>query len=126
MKFLYLFTLLILSNILFSQETTGVLKGKILDDKNNSIYSASIILHQKLTGLKQNTTSQKDGFFTFNQLQPASDYEIEIISLGFQNYKEENIQIQLGKTTNLNFQLISSSKQLNEVLVNGSSNSNKK
>lgn len=126
MKFLYLFTLLILSNILFSQETTGVLKGKILDDKNNSIYSSSIILHQKLTGLKQNTTSQKDGFFTFNQLQPASDYEIEIISLGFQNYKEENIQIQLGKTTNLNFQLISSSKQLNEVLVNGSSNSNKK
>ena len=116
---------LLISSFIFSQETTGVLKGKILDNKNTPIISASIILYQKSTGLKYVGISQKDGFFTFNQLQPASDYEIEISSIGFQNYNKDGIQIQLGKILNLNFQLISLSQQLNEVVINGSSNLNK-
>lgn len=126
MKHLSLIIFLFLTNIIFSQETTGVLKGKILDDKNNGIASVSVTLYQKSTGLKYSTISQKDGFFTFNQLQPATDYEIEITALGFLNYKEESIQIQLGKILNLNFQLVSSLQQLNEVFVNGSTNNNKK
>ncbi len=125
MRLSYTFTLLFLSNIIFSQETTGVLKGKILDNENISIVSASVILLQKSTGLKYFSISLKDGSFTFNQLQPASDYEIEISFLGFQKYNEENISIQLGKTTNLTFQLISNLQQLNEVVLN-STNSNKK
>ena len=117
MKHFFLITFLFLTNIIFCQETTGVLKGKIIDDKNNAITSASVVLYQKSTGLKYAGISQKDGFLTFNQLQPANDYEIEITALGFQNYREENILIQLGKTLNLSFQLISSSQQLNEVVI---------
>lgn len=125
MKFFYLFAILLLFNFSQSQETTGVLKGKILDDRNIPILSASVILQQKSTGLKYTSISQKDGFFTFNQLQPATDYEIEITALGFQNYTEANIQIQLGKTTTLNIMLLSETQQLNEVVVN-IVNSNKK
>ena len=125
MKHFLTVILFLLTNFIFSQETTGVLKGNVIDDKNNPITSASVILHQKSTGLKYAGISQKDGFFIFNQLQPANDYEIEIVALSFQNYNEENISIQLGKTLNFSFQLTSNSQQLNEVVLNNTS-SNKK
>ncbi len=125
MKKILLTIVLFSINITFSQETSGILKGKIIDDKNNAISSATIKIYQKTTGFKSSTISQKDGFFTFNQLQPASDYDIEVSSIGFQNHSDYNIQIQLGKTTNLDVVLVSSLQQLNEVVVN-SAISNKK
>lgn len=125
MKYFLLVITFLGVNFLFSQETTGGLKGKIVDDKNSPISSASIILYQKSTGLKYVETSQKDGFFTFNQLQPATDYEIEISSTGYLNYYKDSIQIQLGKVLDLNIQLTSSSQQLNEVVVSGSASSKK-
>ena len=118
MKKILLLLFLLLTNFIYSQETTGILKVKILNNINYPISDAEIKIVQKSTGFKQIQISEKDGFFTFNQLQPATDYEIEIKAKGFQDYKEENIQIQLGKTLNLNFQLFSSSQQLNDVVVN--------
>ncbi len=125
MKFHHILIAFLFSNLIFAQETSGILKGKVSDDKNNAISSATIKIYQKATGFKSSTISQKDGFFTFNQLQPASDYEIEVSSVGFQNHYDYNIQIQLGKTNNLDVILISSLQQLNEVVVN-STISNKK
>lgn len=109
-----------------AQETTGILKGKISDDKNKPIPQATLILKQNSTGLKYTTASQKDGFFSFNQLQPANDYEIEISCLGFTTYKEANIQIQLGKTIFINIILSSDAQELSEVSVKSVSNLNKK
>ena len=118
MKLFYILALLFFTNFIFSQETSGTLKGEILDGNNNSLTSSTITLLQKSTGFRHITISEKDGFFTFNQLQPASDYEIEVALLGFQNYTENNIVIQLGKATTLQIQLIPSSQLLNEVAIN--------
>lgn len=103
MKYLSVFFFILLTNFTFSQETSGILRGKIIDNKNNAVPNASISIFQKSTGFKFASISQLEGYFVCNQLQPANDYEIEITTNGFSAYKEENIQIQLGKTTNLIF-----------------------
>ncbi len=111
-------TFLLLTNLIFSQETSGILKGHVFDYKNTAIVGATITIYQKSTGFKSKINSQKEGFFIFNQLQPATDYEIEVEFSSFQNHTDFNIQIQLGKTTNLDVMLLSETQQLNEVAVN--------
>ncbi|WP_310557304.1 carboxypeptidase-like regulatory domain-containing protein [Flavobacterium sp.] len=125
MKLFFTIFILLFSYLLFSQETTGVLNGRISSNHTISITSASITLYQNSTGLKYSTISQNDGFFSFNQLQPGQDYQLEINAFSHQPYKEENIQIQLGKITNITIVLISSTNTLNEVVLNGVRNSSK-
>ena len=117
MKLFFFFIAIFITNLNFSQETTGVLKGKIADSKNNFINEATIILYQKSTGFKNVLVIKTDGYFTFNLLQPANDYEIEIIAKGYNKFTEQNIQILLGKTTIINPELTISSEQLKEVTI---------
>jgi hypothetical protein len=126
MRYALFIFLLLTSHIMLAQETTGILKGKISDGKNDPIPTATLILKQKSTGLKYTAVSQKDGFFSFNQLQPADDYEIEVNALGFLPYKEDNIHIQLGKTFFSNIILNSGTQQLTEISIKSTLNSNKK
>ena len=85
--------ILLISLSIFSQETTGVLKGTILDYQNKPVSEALILIKQKSTGTKYSTQSQSDGYFEFNQLKPANDYEATIIYVGFKNLVLENISI---------------------------------
>ena len=110
---------------IFSQETTGVLKGTILDSQNKPVSEALILVKQKSTETKYSTQSQADGYFEFNQLQPANDYEATIIYVGFKNLVLENISILLGKVTTQNFILYSESQQLESVEIINTTNSKK-
>ena len=95
MKHFPIFFLLFVTNVVLAQETTGILRGTLIDKQNTAVKNAFIRIHQKSTGFVSTTISQTDGHFTFNQLQPANDYDIEITAVDFSEYKEENIQIQL-------------------------------
>lgn len=117
MKFyLYLF-ICAFTSIIFAQETTGVLSGKISNNTTNALSKINIKLIQKSTGQNWVTQSQKGGFFLFNQIQPGVDYELDISQSGFENYKEENIQIQLGKTTYLEITLLQIDTKIDQVLI---------
>lgn len=109
--------LLLCTGLIFAQETTGILKGNIVDEQNNPITFATISIIQKSTGIKYTTRSQVDGYYEFNQLQPANDYEIRILSEGFSPLVVDAIQIQLGKITKLDFTLFSKVRELAGVEV---------
>jgi hypothetical protein len=54
----------------------------------------------KIYRIKYTTQSQADGYYEFNQLQPANDYETRITFEGFRPLVLDAIQIQLGKSLN--------------------------
>ena len=109
--------LLLCTGLIFSQETTGILKGNIFDEQNNPIPFVTISIIQKSTGIKYTTQSQADGYYEFNQLQPANDYETRITYEGFSPLVLEDIQIRLGKITKLDFALFSKVQELAGVQV---------
>ena len=125
MRFKYIVILLFLSTTIFAQETTGVLKGTIVDEQNIPISLVSILIKQKSTGNQYSIQSLKDGYFEFNQLQPANDYEIKISYVGFKVLVLDNIQIQLGKITSLDFILVSDFNQIETVEIKNNSQSKK-
>ncbi len=122
MRFFHNLFLFLISFSIYAQESTGSINGKISKIGNDKI---AITLIQKSTGFKYNTTTQKNGYFVFNQLQPANDYELEISNPNFEVYKEENIQVILGKSTFIDVFLIKNDKNLEEILVKGSTTAKK-
>jgi hypothetical protein len=57
------------------------LKGNIFDEQNNIPFAT--ISSYKIYRIKYTTQSQADGYYEFNQLQPADDYETRITFEGF-------------------------------------------
>jgi hypothetical protein len=120
MKLSLTLAVLFCSVFLFAQETTGILKGVIKDANNNPIPFASVLIQQKATGIHYATQSQQDGYYEFNQLQPANDYEAKVSYVGFNVQIVGSIQIQLGKNTILDFTLVSALNQLDNVEIKNS------
>ncbi|QZK90139.1 carboxypeptidase regulatory-like domain-containing protein [Flavobacterium sp. CHNK8] len=125
MKYIFTFLILFCSGLLFAQETTGIVKGTITDEQNNTLPFATISILQKSTGIKYATQSQADGYYEFNQLQPAYDYEIKIVAEGFNTLLSDAIQVQLGKTTKLDFILFAKAEVLQSVVVVNNAESKK-
>lgn len=127
-KLFCLFCFFIIANS-YAQETTGVLRGTIDNDQNNPIGLAAITVTQNSTGTKYTAISQENGFFAFNQLQPDSNYSLEVYFNGFETYKQENIVIRLGKIINLKINLAPKTEELKTVEIviqKGARNSNDK
>ena len=117
MKIRLTLALLFCTVFVFAQETTGILKGVIRDTDKKPIPFASVLIQQKSTGVNYTTQSQQDGYYEFNQLQPASDYEVKVSFIGFELQTAGSIQVQLGKNTRLDFTLLPALNQLDNVEV---------
>lgn len=112
--------------MIFSQETSGNLKGIIRDYKKNVIPNASITLIQMNNGIKYSTISSQKGEFYFRNLQPDNSYAISISIIGFKEFSQENINILLGETKLLTIELIENNQVLDEVFIKNNKLSQKK
>ncbi|MGZ9676004.1 TonB-dependent receptor [Flavobacterium sp. GNP001] len=125
MKNIFTFFLLCCSLMLCAQETTGILNGNITDSQGNFLPAVAVTVLQKSTGIQYNTLSQGDGYYEFNQLPPAADYQVKIVLDGYEALIIESVQILLGKATKKDLQLIANALQLQEVTVVSESGSKK-
>lgn len=97
-----------LLNHLIAQFSKIDIKGKILDEKNNPLPSASI----KIKGTQKNVSSNQNGEFS---LQNVNENAVLIISyLGFKTQ-----EVSIGSRTSLNIILIEEKTDLNELVVVG-------
>lgn len=51
--------------------------GAVLDESENGIVGASVVLTDLQTGKKNATYTKEDGRYQFNDLQPSHDYEVQ-------------------------------------------------
>jgi len=87
---------------------TRVVKGKIVDDKNSPLANASVLVK----GTSVGTTTSADGSFSINV--PASGKVLIISSLNF-----DSQEVTIGNKTNITVSLVSSTQNLQEVVVVG-------
>lgn len=114
------FTILLLfqcSLSLWAQETTGKLQGFVLDRDKSPLPGALIRVENRSNGSRFNVISQNDGYFEFNQLPPADTYLLTVQYIGFSDFSETSVKVNLGKTTTINIQLKPEDRQLAEVLI---------
>lgn len=101
--------LLLVFKLAFSQEKTGVIKGKITDD-SGSLPSASVLV----LGTKNGTTADANGNFSISL--PEGTYTLSASYIGYTKSDKADVKVTAGKETIVNFKL-SSNTQLKEVVV---------
>lgn len=109
------FCLLLLS-AMTSLAQTATIKGKITLSNNETADNVSIVLK----GTKIGTTTDAAGVYEIKNIKPGN-YTLRVSAVGFSS-KEKSVTLKSGDEVVENFTVNTSSEELTEVFVNGSTN----
>ena len=113
MKKIVLLGFILFTNIILMAQT-GTIKGIVLDNNDQPLPFANVVLKGKNLGNVANT----EGVFEINNV-PFGDYVLTVTAVGFQN-KEQRIRLNAkDKTLIINVKMVLSDESLNEVVVTG-------
>jgi len=92
------------ATLVFSQENTAELRGKVVDSQDAGIPGATILITNQATGVRRQSLSNADGTYFMTALAPGV-YTLDAELSGFTKYSRKDIRLDLGRTTTLDVQL---------------------
>lgn len=95
-----IFLLLLFPIFTKAQSINGNLEGRIADERGRFLPSVNVVLKGLNLQGERGTASNHEGNFSFRSIHPGT-YNLKISSVGSTNSNIENINIYLGKTTNI-------------------------
>jgi hypothetical protein len=107
---------------LSAQVTSSVIRGVVKNSKSVLGGATVIAIHQP-TGEKYITTSQNKGGYSINNMKSGGPYVIVCSYIGHNNDTVSNVFLSLGNSAEYNFELISTTIKLLEVVVTAKANS---
>ena len=108
---------LLVSTSVFSQVTTSNIRGTVSDDQGVPLLGANVVAVHTPTGTRYGAITNEEGRFNLLNLRVGGPYEVSISYVGFKAESQNDVFLSLGKTFNLNVNLVSDSQQLEEVVV---------
>ena len=110
-KFILIFILFV-STFSFAQNT-GAIVGKLIDKEYNDepLAFANVLIK----GTTKGTTSDIDGVYNFNNLEPGS-YILQFSFVGYET-QEINVEVTAGKEVEVNVTMAASAASLDEVVI---------
>jgi len=91
---------------------TGKIVGQVLDDQGNPIVGANVILK----GTRIGAASDLDGTYFMVNI-PLGSYDVTASAVGYQSVTINDVQVQVERTTQLNFTLKMSAVKMEDVVV---------
>jgi len=121
MRFLtaVLIMMLLVTGLTYSQVTTGSLAGKVFDSEKSALKSATVTAIHVPSGTKYGAIVRADGRFNISGMRVGGPYTVTATFTGYEKKTYENVQIQLGNTTDLSFVLTQGGVTTDEVIVMG-------
>src|SRR5205807_1447637 len=77
---------------------TGAISGTVSDPTKAVVPNAMVVLVSSATSKEETATTETAGRFRFTNLQPGL-YTLTIKAAGFSDYKEDQVLVQVGRTT---------------------------
>ncbi|OGS73936.1 MAG: TonB-dependent receptor [Flavobacteria bacterium RIFCSPLOWO2_12_FULL_35_11] len=122
-KNLLIAVLLISSTAIFAQGvTTSSVNGKITDNNGEALPGANVVAVHTESGTKYGASTDYDGFFRISNMRAGGPYTITISFVGFNEYSQTNVFLQLGQTFAINYQMTEAANALEEVVITGARN----
>ncbi|HLL77576.1 MAG TPA: TonB-dependent receptor [Pyrinomonadaceae bacterium] len=90
--------------VAFAQVATADVTGRVSDPSGAAVVGAAVTARNTGTGLSRTTQTNDEGSFTITQL-PAGTYEITVEATNFSRARLPNIELNVGSTRTLNFDL---------------------
>jgi Carboxypeptidase regulatory-like domain/TonB dependent receptor len=87
-----------------SQETTGSIRGTVLDPSAGTVSGANVIVTQIETGLARSVTTDTAGAFLILAL-PVGHYRVEADAKGFRKLVQEGVKLDVNQTATLTLRL---------------------
>ena len=103
----------------YAQVTTSSMTGRVTDGKEVLIGATVKATHEP-SGTTYGTVTNSEGRYSIQGMRTGGPYRVEILYLGFADYSQSDIFLQLGETFVLNAQLSESETLLGEIVVTGS------
>jgi hypothetical protein len=100
--------------------TTASISGLIEDQKGESLPGATVIAVHVPTGAQYGTTSRNDGRFTIPNAHVGGPYKVTVTYVGFATQEKNEVYLSLGNTTAVDFKLLDSGTQLDEIQIEAS------
>ena len=97
--------------------TTATFVGFVKDAKGSALPGANIIAVHQPTGAQYGTLSREDGRFVIPNAHVGGPYKLTVSFIGYENQVKDNLFLELGNATNVDFSLVESGTQLSEVIV---------
>ena len=107
--------MILASNLLFAQEPTGTIKGKIIDQNTKEVLVGSTVL---VMNTKSGSTTDVEGNFVISNI-PVGSYNLEIRSVGYESLIKTDIQVRPDRITQIEIELKEAVIQTEGVTVTG-------
>ena len=92
----FLLSVLILTAVTAAaQETTGTLRGTVVDATGAVVPNATVVVTNDATGASQTKQTSGDGVFEFTKLDPGS-YTVDVSATGFKRSLNKGVSVKLG------------------------------
>lgn len=118
MKKQLLALLLMLSSIFaIGQVTTSNINGLILDESDQPLPGANVVAVHTPTGTKYGAATNYDGRYNLINLRVGGPYTITISFVGYKEQVLDNVYLTLGKTENVDTQMVPDTEQLDTVVI---------
>ena len=102
LRILQVFIILLSTLGLQAQVTTSSMTGRVTDDKGETLIGATIVATHTPSGTQYGTTTSNDGRFTIIGMRVGGPYTVEISYIGYEDFKHQNIYLNLGVTADVN------------------------
>jgi hypothetical protein len=106
----------------FSQLTTSGLKGRVVDEKNETLLGASVVAIHTPSGTQYGVLTNVDGRFSINNMKVGGPYKITISFVGYNAQVYDNFVLSLGNVSDINVVLTPIVTNLSEVIVSAGKN----
>lgn len=92
------FCLLAISNVFAQSTVTGGIRGTVVDPQKSIVPNAGVTATNVATNQTSTVTSDSNGSFVINNLQPGT-YSVVVNQSGFGDYTAKGVIVEVGQTT---------------------------
>jgi len=97
--------------------TTGAIAGTVTDPQGQPVAGAEVRVVNRATGYTTSTVTRSNGFYLVQGLEVGGPYTVTISSLGFQEFRRDDIYVRLSATTRVDAQLSVQAVELEALAV---------
>ncbi len=116
--------LMLFSAVSFAQGvTTASINGQVTDANNEPLPGANVVAIHTPSGSTYGVATDFDGFYRISNMRVGGPYKITITYVGYQEYLDENVNLQLGDSKQISVSLSEDASALDEVIINAQSGS---
>lgn len=109
--------------IAFSQGvTTSAIGGQVTDETGEPLPGASVVAIHTPSGSTYGAATDFDGYYRISNMRTGGPYKLTISYIGYVDYRDEKLFLQLGDAQRISVQLSEATNALDEIVVVGQSN----